>query len=127
SAHLCDAGRVDRTLGAPVAAEVLIRAVAIAVAVRLIVLAFVAHQVVQREPVVRGDEVDAGVGSTAARLIEVARPREPRGQLRDLAEVATPESADRVAIFAVPFGPAHREVPHLIATAAEVPWLGDEL
>jgi hypothetical protein len=41
--------------------------------------------------------------------------------------VAAPEAAHRVAVLAVPLGPADREVAHLVAALAEIPRLGDEL
>ena len=75
----------------------------------------------------RGDEVDAGVGPPAAGLVQVARAREPRGQLRDLLGVAAPEPPDAIAVLAVPLGPPDREVPDLVAALAQVPWLGDQL
>ena len=43
------------------------------------------------------------------------------------AAVALPEAADAVAVLAVPLGPQHREVAHLVAALAQVPRLGDQL
>ena len=48
-------------LGAPVAADIVVRAVAVFFAVRLVVLLLVAHEVVQRVAVVCHDEVHACV------------------------------------------------------------------
>ena len=53
--------RVVGPFDAVVAAVVVVVAVAVALAVGLVVLPVVAHQVVEREAVVRGDEVDAVV------------------------------------------------------------------
>src|SRR3989441_7906996 len=61
-AHPADARRLGRSLGAPVLAVVGVRAVTVVLAVRLVVLVLVADQVLQGEPVVARDEVDAGVG-----------------------------------------------------------------
>src|SRR5439155_8238382 len=102
-------------------------AVPVVIAVRLVVLALVADQVMQREPVVARDEVDASVRPPAARLVQVARPGEPEGQLGYLAGIASPEASDAVAVLIVPLGPPHREVPYLVSTWADVPGFGDEL
>src|SRR5262249_50101654 len=73
------------------------------------------------------DEVDAGVGPTAALLVEIARAREPVAELRHLPLVALPVAAYGVAVLSVPFGPPYREVADLIAALAEIPGLGDQL
>ena len=63
---------VGRPFGAAVPAIVVVGAVAVVLAVGLVVLLVVADQVVQREAVVAGDEVDAGVGLPAVVLVQVA-------------------------------------------------------
>src|SRR5690606_25083395 len=102
-------------------------AVAVAFAVGLVVLIGVAHEISQREAVMRGDEVDARVGPPAALLVEIAAAGETRGQLRYDVVVAAPEAADGVAVLAVPFRPFRRKVADLIPAFAEVPRLGNEL
>src|SRR5512143_1191727 len=57
---------VGVTFDAPIAANVVVGAVAVVLAVRLVVLPLVAHEIVKRESIVRRDEVDAGVCATAA-------------------------------------------------------------
>jgi len=59
---------------------------------------------VQREAVVRGDEIDAGAGLAAVVSKQIARAGEPFGQLADAAAIAAPEPADRVAAAVVPLG-----------------------
>ena len=118
---------VGRPFDAAVPTDVVVGAVAVVFAVGLVVLVVVGDQVVQREAVVAGDEVDAGVRAAAAPLVQVARAAEPRGELRHHAAVALPEAADAVAVLAVPLGPQHREVAHLVAAGAQVPRLGDQL
>ena len=49
-------------------------AVVVVLAIGLVVLVVVGDEVVQREAVVRGDEVDAGPGPAAAPVEEVGRP-----------------------------------------------------
>ena len=60
-------------------------------------------------------------------LVKIGAAGQPIGQLADLAFVALPETAHRVAIFAVPFRPEDREIADLIAAFADVPRLGDQL
>ena len=102
-------------------------AVAIVFAVGLVVVVVVGDEVVQREAVVAGDEIDAGVRPAAAPFIEIAGAAEARGEFGDHAAVALPEPADRVAVAAVPFRPQRREIADLIAALAQVPGLGDQL
>ncbi len=118
---------VGRPLGAAVPAAVVILAVAVVVLVRFVVLLVVAHQVAQREAVVRGDEIDAGIRPAAAVLVQVARAGDAIGELADQPALAFPVVADHVAILAVPLGPADREAPDLVAAFAEVPRLRDQL
>jgi hypothetical protein len=54
----------------------------------------------------------------------------PGETVRELAErlvFAAPVVADGIAVLAVPFAPPHGEVANLIAAAAEIPRLGDQL
>ncbi len=116
-----------RALDAAVPPALVVVAVAVLLAVRLVVLRLVGHEVVQRRAVVRGDEVDARGGLPAARLVQIAAAREAVANLADAAAVPPPERPHRVAEAPVPLGPAHREVPDLVAALADVPRLGDEL
>ena len=114
-------------LDAAVPAVVVVGAVAVALAVRLVVLRIEADQVVQRKPVVRRDEVDARVRLAAALLIEVAAARQAVAHFADLSGVTLPELAKAVAVLPVPLGPQHRKVAHLVAAVAHVPRFGNEL
>ncbi len=64
-AQLVDSRIVSRALYTAVPGAVVVGAVEILLAIRLVVLLVVAHQVGQREAIVAGDEVDAGVGLSA--------------------------------------------------------------
>ena len=100
----------------------------VVLAVRLVVLLLVAHEVAQRVAVVRGDEVDARVHAAVAPLEDVARAGEARSPAPATCPGSPrPELAHGVAILAVPLRPAHREVAHLVAARAHVPRLGDQL
>ena len=100
---------------------------ALVLAVGLVVLVVVGHQVGQGEPVVAGDEVDRGDRAPAVAEIQVAGAGQPGGELRQRGVLAAPEVAHRVPVLAVPLRPQRREVAHLVAALADVPRLGDEL
>ena len=118
---------VRRSLDTAVPGAVVVLAVGVALAVGVVVLVVVGDQVRQREPVVRGDEVDAGHRVARVGLVEVGAAGEPAGEVVDGPGLAPPEVAHRVAVVAVPLRPQRREVAHLVAALADVPRLGDEL
>ena len=101
--------------------------VLIVLAVRLVVLVVVRDHVLEGEPVVGGDLVDAGPGAPAAALEQIGRRGQPGGELRQDALVALPELTHDVAEAVVELEPAGREVADLIAAGADVPGLGDQL
>ena len=106
---------------------VVVGAVAVVLAVGLVVLVVVADQIVQREAVVGGDEIDAGVGLAAAVLVEVAGAGKAPGEIADQAAVALPVGAHGVAVAVVPLGPAGGKIADLVAALAQVPGFGDQL
>src|SRR6202050_4742182 len=87
----------------------------------------VAHQIVERETVVRGQKVDASGGLSAVMAKYIARPGDSFGEFPDPAVIAPPEAARRVAVAIVPLRPPRREVAELIAAPADIPRLGDQL
>ena len=101
--------------------------VAIVFVVRFVVLVVVRNEVVQRESVVRGDEVDARPRFSPAPVEEVRGCREALRDAGGLAFVAFPVRAHRVAELVVPLGPARRKLAHLISARPDVPRLGDQL
>ena len=122
-----DRGIVGRTLDAAIPRAVVVVAVAVVLAVRLVVLLVPGVEVGQREAVVRGDEVDARPWPPPAPVEDVAGAEEVAGEVVDGAVVALDVGADVVAEAAVPLGPAGREVSDLVAPLPEVPALGDRL
>jgi hypothetical protein len=58
-----------RAFRAAIPRKIVVVAVFVGVAVRLVVLVVVADQVVQRETIVRGDEINAGVRASAIVLV----------------------------------------------------------
>ncbi len=118
---------VCRAFGAAVPGSIVRLAVAVVVAVGLVVLVVVADEVSEREAVVGGDEVDAGVGFAAGRLVQVRAAGQPIAEFAERSGLASPEVAHGVAVLPVPLRPERREVAHLVAALADVPGLGDEL
>src|SRR5690606_16382256 len=108
---------------AAVPAAVVILAVAVIVEVRLVVLFVVAHEVAQREAVVRRDEVDARVRTTSAVFVQIARSRHAIGELPDQTALSFPIVPNDIAVLPVPFGPADGKAADLIAALAQVPGL----
>src|SRR5690606_2607460 len=74
-------GVVARPLRAAVDGIVGLVAVAVVLSVGLVVLLLVGDEVLEREPVVCGDEVDGGEGAAAGALVEVGAPGDARGEL----------------------------------------------
>ena len=122
-----DLGIVGRALDPAVPRAVVRRPVAVVLAVGLVVLVVVGDQVGQGEPVVGGDEVDAGEGAPARGLVEIGAAGQPLGQLADGGTSLAPVVADGVAVAAVPLRPQGREVADLVAAVAHIPGLGDQL
>ena len=120
-------GVVGLALDAVVPGLVVVGAVAVALAVGVVVLALVGDEVVQREAVVRGDEVDAGLRLAALVLEQVGRAGEAVADLRRQVLVPLPVAADGVAELPVPLAEGGGEVAHLVAAEPRVPGLGDQL
>ena len=118
---------VGLALGAHVERAVVVAAVVAALAVRLVVLLVVRDQVAQREPVVRGDEVDRRDRAASGVLVQVARSGDPGCELAQGGRLAPPEVAHGIPVLAVPLRPLRREVADLVAAGPEVPRLGDQL
>ena len=68
-------------------------------------LAIVADEVGESEPIVAGDEIQARIGAASIVAVEVAAARETRGQFPDIAAIALPEAANAIAVFAIPLAP----------------------
>jgi hypothetical protein len=102
-------------------------AVVVVLAVGVVVLVVVGHQIAQRELVVGGDEVDRRHRAPRGVLVEVGRPGEPGGELVEGGRFAAPEVARGVAVLAVPLRPLRREIAHLVAAGPDIPRFGDQL
>src|SRR5690606_10909646 len=105
---------------------VVIVAVAIVFGVGVVVFVVVADQILQRETVVRGDEIDAGPG-LAAMVIEQMRRALQRGcQSTALILIAAPITSQTVAAGRVPFGKTRRMIAELKSTRPDIPGFGDQ-
>ena len=115
---------------------VVVRAVAVGLAVAEVVLPVVGGEVGEGEAVVRGHEVQRGertarLGEPGARPRQLVRHRPGRDPgetpVAHHVEVRQPEVAHRVAVAVVPLGPALGEAAGLPPAEPHVPRLGDEL
>ncbi len=130
-AHLTQTQAVDfrifgRTFNAVVPGQIVVAAVLVVFVVGFVVLVVVRHQVMQRETIVRGDEVHGRLRTTAALVEHVAGRGHARSEVSQLSFVAFPEGTNRVAELVVPFHPAWWETAHLVAARTAIPWLGDQ-
>src|SRR5579863_5483031 len=94
-------------------------AVAVVLAIRLVVLVVVGHEVVEIEAVMGSHEVDAGPRPSPALVEEIARSRYAFGELGKSAQVPFPEPADSVPGLVVPLGPSRRKLADLITSRAD--------
>ena len=113
------------TFHAAIDAAVVVVAIGVGLAICLVVLALVGHQVGQGEAIVRRDEVDAGLRSATGVAKEVARARDARGEFPAAGGTSEPEAARRITEAVVPLAQAGRKASGF--TSGHVPGLGDEL
>src|SRR5262249_30975472 len=97
-AQLEDLIVVGRSFHATVPADVVIVPVGAIVRIGLFVLVVVAHEIREREAVVRGDQVDARPRPAPAAVEEIARAGDARRELTHDARVAAPEAPHRVSV-----------------------------
>src|SRR5687768_14319171 len=113
------------SLHAVVSAQVVVGAVAVGFAVRLVVLVLVGNLVAKSETVMGGHKVDARGERAAAE--HVGAPGDASNELAVQTLVAAPEAADAITIATVPLPPGRRKTAQLVAAIPEVPGLRDEL
>src|SRR6478735_7375155 len=95
-------------------------------AIGLVVLVVVAHEVEQREAVVCRHEVHAGGGTPAVHIEHVTGGTQPRREISGTGR-ALPEITHYIAEAVVPLGPSGREGTDLVAARPAIPWLCDQL
>src|SRR5690242_19641930 len=118
-----------RVIGGPfvtaVPTLIVVSPVAILLAIGLVVLAVVTHEVAQGEAIMRGDEGDACPRRAAVVGEEISASTEPRRQFAHSSAISLPKAPDAIAVFAVPFAPQDREVTNLVAAWPDIPGLGN--
>src|SRR6185437_5445341 len=101
-------------------------AVAVVLAIGPIVLVPEAHEVIEREAIVAGEEIDAALGALAGLRIDVGAAADAAGECAEHGLIATPEAAHVIPVAAIPFRPApFGKAPHLVR-ARRVPGFCDE-
>src|ERR1043166_6708985 len=103
---------------------IVIRSVLIILAIGLIVLAVVAHQVIERKTDMGRNEINACRRTAAVMLIEIAGACQAVREIRKLPKIAFPVAPHRVAVAAVPFSPIQGKVSTLVTSFSYVPWIG---
>jgi len=97
-----------------IAAVVVVLAIPVAFAVRVVVLALVADQIVESKAVMRGHEVDRVVRMAAARLVEITGARQPCGEVAQLCTIAA------LTVLGGQTGPQLKvNIEHTLAAGAE--------
>src|SRR5439155_6055888 len=125
--ELLDGGIAGGAFDATVPAPVVVGAVAVLLAVRLVVLPVVRDQIVEREAVVTGHEVDALLGLALLVAVDLGAADQAVGEAPERPARAAEEVSHVVAEPSVPLLPAvPDEATHLVQ-ARRVPGLGEEL
>src|SRR5580692_616641 len=75
----------------------------------------------------RGNKVDAGVGTPATVRVQIARTGNAISQVPQKSSITLPIRTHRIPIAIVPFGPTYGEVSDLISSFAKVPGFGNQL
>src|SRR5471030_3333433 len=112
---------------AEIVAVVVVRAVAIVLAVGLVVFLVITEEVHQRETVMDRDVVHACTRHAAVMIEQIGRTRHAAAELTEQVPLAGPISSQRTAISVVPFRPLRRKRSDLIAAETDIPWFCNEL
>ena len=123
-AQSVDRGVVGGSFGAAIPGAIVGGAVLVVFAVGFVVLFVVGHHVVEREAVVRGDEIYAGPRPAALMIEIVTGSAEPRCDFRRRS-VPFPKRANGIAKLVIPFAPSWRKCTDLVAARPAIPGLGD--
>src|SRR2546422_1913827 len=125
--QLLDGRIIGGALDTPIAASVVVRAIAVGFAVQLVVPLVVGDEVIEREPVVTGYKVHTLLSLAFLVTINLRAAKQPvsKGCHRPL--VATKKAANIVAEPAIPFPPTVPDEATDLVQAARVPGLSDEL
>src|SRR5580658_222460 len=107
--------------------SVVVCAIAVIFAIRLVVLLVVGHEIVEREAVMTGDKIHVFLSVALLRTVDLGAADQSVSQERNRAVVAPEKAAHIVTKTPVPLSPlVSEEVTHLVQTR-RIPGLGDEL
>src|SRR5262249_29635366 len=107
-------------------AQVVIAAIPVALAVGLVVLTVVAHEVRKREAIVAGDEVDTVAGLPAARTVQIGAAGDAAGHGAGKASIAAHEATHDIPVRSIPFRPRQAREGADLIEAGRVPCFGNE-
>ena len=108
-------------------AMVIAGSVTILFAVGVVVLIVKAHTIAQGEAIVSGDQVDGRVRLPLLMLKDVARGGEALGKFPQRQRLLKPEATHSITETVIPLAETGREVPHLVATVADIPRFSNQL
>src|SRR5690606_36473525 len=110
-----------------IAGVVVLVSVVVVFAICFVMALLVGDEIAQGVAVMRGNEVDAGGGTTRGMCVEVRAAGKAGSHFANGLRFPAPELAHTVAIATIPFAPDRREVAHLITALAQVPGLGNQV
>src|SRR5690606_9497888 len=96
AANLFDERVVGRPFFPVVVTVIVVVPVAVIFSIPLVVFVVVRNQIVERKPIVGGDEVNAVVGVSPRRFVQVAATCQPGGKSSGFSRIASPVLADVV-------------------------------
>src|SRR5262249_14976968 len=125
--QLLHCGIVRGALGTAVPASIVVRAIAVSVAVCLVVLLVVGNEVVECEAVVARYEVDALFGLALFMAVKLRTTEEPVGNPRHRTIIAAEEASEIIPKTPVPLPPTVTDEAADLVKAGRIPRLGEEL
>src|SRR5262245_14114440 len=105
---------------------IFVGAVAIVFAIRFVVLALIADQIREREPIVYRDVVHARPRPATIVIEQIGGAGHAAAELANEIALAGPVATQRSAEAVVPFRPPRGEAADLITAGTKVPRLGDQ-
>ena len=121
-----DFGIVGRTFNPAVPTLIIIRPIPVLFAVGFVVLVIVTDKITEREPIMRGQEIQTRARAPAVVRIKITASSQSRCQFADRAAVPFPKTPDTIAIFPIPLRPEHGKIANLITLGPNIPRFGNQ-
>ena len=118
---------IGGSLHAAIPAQIVIGAVAVVLAIGLVVLVVVRHQIIEGEAVMAGHEIDALLGLALLVSVDVRAAQDPTGDARHRAAVAFEEPPHVVTEPAVPLLPPLADKASHLIESCSIPRLRNQL